>query len=187
MRLILLESQATIVVTDMLNFQQLANGISAMELGVVLSAYYEHIGAGIERHGGRIAKFVGDGVLAVFEGTGHPDRALAVVKELADARLAWLADNAKVGLPAMDYSVGVATGEVLAGEMGTDRIHFWDVIGAPVNIAFRLCALAIDRRTPNLVDAATVEGAAAGAGKRCVEVDAAELGGKRQRLFRLDA
>ena len=110
-----------------------------------------------------------------------------VVKELADARLGWLADNAKVGLPAMDYSVGVATGEVLAGEVGTDRIHFWDVIGAPVNLAFRLCALAIDRRTPNLVDAVTIEGAAAGAGKRCVEVDAAELGGKRQRLFRLDA
>ena len=187
MKLILLESQASIVVTDMRNFTQLAEQIEAMELGIVLSSYYEHIANAIEKHGGRVAKFMGDGVLAVFTGMHRRQQALALVRELSEVRAAWLANNARMHLPSMDYTIGVATGEVLAGEMGTDRVHFWDVIGAPVNFAFRLGMLANDRGLGEFIDAVTLDGLSVGERRRYVEVDAAELGGKRHRLFRLDS
>ena len=186
MKLFLLESEATVIVTDMLGFHALADGMDAMELGVVLSSFYEHIGAVIERHEGRIAKFIGDGVLAAYEGAHHRDRALGAVLELTEARAGWLAESARVHLPAMDYSLGVATGGVLTGEMGTERVHFWDVIGAPVNLAFRLCALATDRKLPHLLDAETLQGVGPALRGRALELDAAELGGKRHRLYRLD-
>lgn len=73
---------------------------------------------------------------------------------------------------------------MLVGELGTDRLRFWDVLGAPVNIAFRLCALATDRRVANLVDAGTIEQAVAQP-EAFVEVEAAELCGRRHRLFRI--
>jgi class 3 adenylate cyclase len=98
-------------------------------------------------------------------------------------RDSWLADNAKVKLPVLDYTASAASGLVLCGELGTDRVRFWDVIGAPVNRAFRLCTLAMERRVTNLVDADTVEKARTK--PSCVEVDPAELGGARCRLFRL--
>ncbi len=90
-----------------------------------------------------------------------------------------------MGLPPLDYAAGAASGEVLAGELGTDRIRFWDVLGAPVNLAFRLCALAADRGVPQLVHASTVEGARTDGAPAVVEVEAAEIAGRRQRLFRL--
>ena len=179
------EADATVLLTDVRGFTALAQQLGPVDLGLALSSYYNHVGGIVEKNGGRIVKFVGDGVLAAWVGAAdHRGKAMAAVEEMAQRRESWLADNAKVKLPLLDYTAAVASGEVLCGELGTDRIRFWDVLGAPVNTVFRLCPLAADRGVPNLIDSDTVERAKSKPAS-LVEVDAAELGGKRHRLFRL--
>lgn len=179
------QTEASIVLTDLRGFVALAHQLGPVELGLALSSYYNHVGSIVEKNGGRIVKFVGDGVLSCFVATtDHRGKALASLAEMGERRAAWLADNAKVSLPILDYAASAASGEVLCGELGTDRVRFWDVLGLPVNLAFRLCTLAQDRKLPNLIDADVAEQASkkpAG----LVEVDGAELGGKRHRLFRV--
>ena len=77
---------------------------------------------------------------------------------MVTTRQQFLDENATRKLPVLDYAIGVASGAVLAGELGTDKLRFYDVLGQPVNQAFRVCALATRRGVSNLVDAATWEG-----------------------------
>lgn len=181
---LLQQIDASIVFTDGKGFTKLAHKLGPVDLGLALTGYYEHVGGIIEKHGGRIVKFLGDAVLGAFlQADDHRGKALAAVAEMARYRESWLADTAKAKMHAIDYTVGVASGEILCGELGTDRIRFWDVIGAPVNVAARLGALAQVRDVPNLCDADTVEKAVAKIA--CIEVEPAEIkGGNRHRLFR---
>jgi class 3 adenylate cyclase len=77
---------------------------------------------------------------------------------------------------------------VLAGEMGTQKLRFYDVLGQPVNQAFRLASLAARREVSNLVAADTYEGAG-DKSKRpaAVETDMVEIGADKLRLFKIEA
>src|SRR5262245_33820461 len=93
------EIDASIVLTDMRAFIELSQSIGPAELGIALYTFYAHVGGIAEKHGGRIVKFVGDGVLIAFAGMkNHRDRALETVSEMAAHHDEWLADNAKVKL-----------------------------------------------------------------------------------------
>jgi adenylate cyclase len=175
---------ATILVVDARDFHALAERSGAVELGLLLTGFYEHVAGGLEAQNGKIVKFIGDGVLASFDGADHRGRALAAPRAPTARRAAWLDESARL-LAALDWSAGAASGAVLVGELGTERVHFRDVLGAPVNLAFRLAALATDRKLGTLVDEDTFAGAQSK--PPCVEVDAAELGGRRRRLYRVEA
>ena len=183
---LLQEVVASVVLTDVQGFIALGENLGPVELGVALSAFYAHVGGIGEKHGGRIVKLVGDGVMIGFVGMkDHCDRALAAVAEMSGRREAWLADNAKIKLPRLDYTASAASGEMLVGELGTDRVRFWDMLGAPVTLAFKLCQLAGDRGIANLIDAATIENAGAEAKQSAIEVEGAKLGRARHRLFQI--
>jgi adenylate cyclase len=88
----------------------------------------------IDRHGGHVDKFIGDGLLAVFgapEGfPDHADRALSAGLEI-------LAQLERAG-GALDVCVGINTGRVVAGSIGgAGRLNF-SVIGDAVNVAARV-------------------------------------------------
>jgi adenylate cyclase len=179
---------ATVWVSDLRDFSPLAAQLGPVDLGLALSRFYEHVGGILERHRGRIVKFIGDGVLAVFVGPQreHHARALAAVAEAVQARQAFLDENVPLKLPVLDYAVGLASGTLLAGELGTEKLRFYDVLGEPVNRAFRIAALAARRGVTNLVDAATVDGAASGQRPPLIETDAVELGADKLRLFKIE-
>lgn len=195
------EQEGSVLVADMIAYEAAQLGREPVELGIYLTSYYLHVGTIAERAGGRIVKFLGDGILVAFFGPAHGRRALAAVTELLAARDGWLADAARMKFPSLDYSVGVASGRVLAGDLGTDRVLFFDVIGAPVTRAFRLCTLAAKRGVHHLADGATIEFATAAANSqsskevkeaepssvpRPTEVEGTEVLGEPVRLYRLD-
>jgi adenylate cyclase len=185
--LFLQQVEATVVVHDLRNFSALAVQLGPVDLGLALSRYYEHVAQAVEPHGGRLVKFVGDAVMSVFVGPtdiDHRGNALAAIKSTLDAREAWLADNAKRDMPVLDYSIGVSSGEVLAGDVGTSKLRNYDVLGEPVNIAFRLVGVATDRHLSHVVTADAYEHAKTR--PPGIEIEAIELGGKRVRLFRLE-
>ena len=105
----------------------------------MLNQYLDAQTAIVERHGGDVDKFIGDEVVAVFQGPGMERNAVAcgleiqaALADLLEAHPEW---NLHVGL-------GIAAGEVVMGAIGArDRLDF-TVLGAVVNLASRLCAAA---------------------------------------------
>ena len=185
--LFLQEIDATVVVHDLRAFSTLAAQLGPVDLGLVLSRFYEYVAGAVEPHGGRLVKFIGDAVLSVFLGAGDVDyrgRALEAIHNTLRQQDAWLEENARRDLPLLDYSIGAASGAILAGDVGTSKLRFYDVLGEPVNVAFRLAGLATDRHTPHLLTADVFEHARAR--QPGIEVEGVELGGKRIRLFRLE-
>jgi len=184
------EVDATVLLADVRDFSPLAAQLGPVDLGLVLGRFYEHIGEIIEKHHGRIVKFIGDGVLGAFVGNlggEHRLRALQAVAEMTARRQPFLDENEKMKLPLLDYAVGVASGALLAGELGTEKLRFYDVLGQPVNRAFRLTALATRRGVGNLVDANTFESIEEKAERpAAVETDVAEVGAEKLRLFKLE-
>jgi adenylate cyclase len=158
--LFLQESDATILLADILDFTQLAKEKGAtVELAITLSRFYEAVAAAAVANGGRVIKLVGDGVLCAFVGTkDHRIRALRAMKQLVDGRAAHNAGSAKTGMPEIEYSVVCTSGRVLAGDLGAAKLQGFDVIGATVNRAFRLSHIATKRRASHLVEASTIEG-----------------------------
>jgi class 3 adenylate cyclase len=119
---------------DVPGFTSFAEGASAAEVVSSLNALFELLVPIIDRHGGHVDKFIGDGLLAVFgapEGfPDHADRALSagleMLEELEHAR------------GSLDICIGINTGRVVAGSIGgAGRLNF-SVIGDAVNVAARV-------------------------------------------------
>jgi len=184
------EVEATIVTHDLKGFGVLAAQLGPVELGLELGSFYEHVAGHVTAEGGRVVKFVGDAVLSVFLGRDrHQAAALRAVQRSLTARDAWLSEGAARGRPLLEYTVGVASGPVLAGDVGIPGLRSYDVLGQPVFFAFKLCSLAVSRGVTHLVAASTFEGARAAAGDTGapgIEVEGVELAGKSLRLFRLE-
>ena len=107
----------------------------------------------ITRRGGMVNKFTGDGLLAVFGAplsSGEQSDAKAAVDAALAIQRAVVSLNEeleKEGLPAMGLRVGVHSGLVLAGSMGSSERLEYAVIGDAVNCASRLESLTKERQT----------------------------------------
>jgi adenylate cyclase len=185
MEMFLQEVEATVVTHDVKGFSVIAAQLGPVEIGAELGRFYEHIADAVSREGGRVVKFVGDAVLSAFlSQADHRGSALAAIHRTLRDREAWLADSAQRGRPLLDYTVGAASGLILAGDVGIPRLRSYDVLGQPVNFAFRLAALAASRGVTHLVTAPTFEGATKH--PPGIEVEGVEFAGKPLRLFRLE-
>lgn len=185
-KVFLQEMEATVAFFDMRQFSVMSAQLGPVDLGVALRRYYEHVEEGILQHNGRVVKFMSDGVLALFVALSQRDHAasaLQMLRGLEQRVPAWLEENARMGLPLMVYSVGVASGGVLFGELGTARLRAYDVLGNPVTTAIRLARLATTRAAPHLIASWTVQALHEAA--PVIEVEGAELGSKKMRLYRL--
>lgn len=182
------EVEATVLLADVRDFSPLAAQLGPVDLGLALSRFYEHLGGIIEKHHGRIVKFLGDGVLGVFTrgARDHRLRALNTVRDAVSAKQAFLDENVTLKLPLLDYTLGAASGTILAGEMGTEKLRFYDVLGQAVNHAFQLTSLAALRGVSNLVAGDVYENAPKDDRPQAVETDPVEIGGDKLRLFKLE-
>jgi adenylate cyclase len=180
------EMRATVALFDVRRFGHLSTQFGPMDLGVALNRFYRHVEQAVLAHEGRIVKFISDAVLVLFPSIGdvdHATRGLKLVRQVGAQAPAWYEENVGLGLPSLEYSVGMATGTLLHGNLGTDRQHAFDVLGRPVNLAFKLAHLATVRGVPHLVDTQCVN--AAREEIPCIEVEGAEIGGEKERLYRI--
>jgi adenylate cyclase len=119
----------------------LAERTSSAEFRSLVQRFYSIAFGAIERNGGIVDKFLGDGVMALFipvlAGEGHADRALSAATDLVAAveRSALPASGVRVG-------AGVHRGSAFVGVLGSgDRLDF-SALGDPVNVAARLGSIA---------------------------------------------
>jgi adenylate cyclase len=139
------ELTATIVFTDIIAFTQLAEQIPPRETNMILNHYFSMVTDIIFRYDGMLDKYMGDGLMAVFgapiEQDDDAERAILAAKEIKKALAAMRAEQgAQKGT--FDIRIGINTGRVVAGNIGSPRRVDYTVIGDPVNIASRLESIA---------------------------------------------
>jgi adenylate cyclase len=105
----------------------------------VPNLYFQHLSELVVRHGGDIDKYVGDQIVAVFQGED-------MVANAARCALAMQRRMAELGSQHPDWhlaiGIGINTGEVIMGAMGSRERMDYTVLGDHVNLAARLCAQA---------------------------------------------
>ncbi|MGE0361736.1 MAG: adenylate/guanylate cyclase domain-containing protein [Vicinamibacterales bacterium] len=127
----------TLLFCDIRGFTAFAERRPPEEAVAVLNGHLQRQAEVIARFHGDVDKFLGDGVFAHFTG---PDKALDAIRCAVELHRASRAGDA--ALPTLGVGVGIATGEVIVGSVGgADRFDY-TAIGAPVNLAARLCAVA---------------------------------------------
>jgi adenylate cyclase len=149
------ERHVAVVFVDIISSTQLVTKRPAAEIVQLLNRFFAVIVDEVDRHCGIVNKFEGDATLAVFGAPNrleHPeDQALAAARTLAD-RLRRDVSDCQAG-------IGVASGQVVAGNVGAKERFEYTVIGGPVNEAARLSELAKERPGRLLASWETVEGA----------------------------
>jgi class 3 adenylate cyclase/tetratricopeptide (TPR) repeat protein len=129
----------TAVFTDLVESTALASRLDPEALRALMTRYYDAMRGEVERHGGRVDKFIGDAVVAFFGvPVAHEDDALRAVRAAAGMRAALAALNDELDESfgvRVQIRTGVNTGDVLAGEVAAPETF---TVGDAVNIAARL-------------------------------------------------
>ena len=145
-------AMATIVFVDIRGYTSFADRAGAREAVDFLNAFYAVAVPVVLRHGGQVNQLLGDGVLGVFGAPArvpdHADRALAAAVDLLSAIDGAMGERCRIG-------IGVNSGLVLVGTMGTGEVWHTGVVGDPVNVAARVQDAARDLGEPLLVTEAT--------------------------------
>jgi adenylate cyclase len=142
------ERQVAILFADIRGFTAISEGKLPYDVVFLLNRYFRATGQAIESAGGRLDKFIGDGVMALFGLTSDP--ALACRQALEAARRMSIAlDDLNEALSGdlelpLRIGIGLHAGTTIVGEMGYERATQLTAIGDTVNIASRLESLTKD-------------------------------------------
>ena len=134
--------EAAILNLDLRGFTQLAGALPPGEVMGLLADYQQRMVPVIQRHGGSIDKFLGDGIMATFGAVRPSVRqaadALAALEAVMAEAAAWQRDCQSQGRSCPQVNGAVATGRVLFGAVGDDTRLEYTVIGEAVNLAAKL-------------------------------------------------
>lgn len=143
--------EVTILFSDIRNFTTITESLSPETLTSLLQEYFTEISEEILKTDGVIDKFIGDAVMAFWgapiANENHADQAVqaatAMLKKLKKLQTKWQ----KEGLPYIDMGVGINTGVVTIGNMGSKDRFDYTLIGDNVNLASRLEGLNKEYKT----------------------------------------
>lgn len=147
------ERDVAVVFIDIIGSTKLVTGRPPSEVVEVLNRFFTIVVEEVDRHCGLVNKFEGDASLAIFGAPNrleHPeDHALAAARAMAERLVSEISE--------CQAGIGVAAGQVVAGNVGAKERFEYTVIGEPVNQAARLCELAKDYPGQLLASAEAVE------------------------------
>lgn len=139
-------SQITVLFSDMRGFTSVAERAEAENLVTVLNEHFEAMTAIIMKHEGTLDKFVGDEVMALFGAPlpleDHALRAVRTALEMQRAHKELMARWEAAGQEAVPIGIGINSGEMIVGEIGSSKFTDYTVIGDNVNLGARLCGVA---------------------------------------------
>ncbi len=134
--------RVTLLMSDLRGFTQLTEDLPPADVLRLLNSYLGAMADVIMSHQGTVDEFVGDAILAIF---GAPlasgddaRRAVRCAVEMQAAIVELNRQNEALGLPALEMGVAVHTGEVIVGNIGSERRTKYGVVGSAVNHAGRI-------------------------------------------------
>jgi adenylate cyclase len=149
----------TVLFSDIRGFTSVSERGEPEAIVGQLNQYFSTMVPIVFAHKGTVDKFVGDMIMALFsaplDDADHADHAvqaaLAMMEELARLNSQWAAE----GQPTLDIGIGINTGDMVAGNLGSESIMSYTVIGDNVNLGARLESLNKDYRTRVIISDAT--------------------------------
>jgi adenylate cyclase len=184
--------ECTVLFVDIRRFTGLAEVLPPARLIGTLNRYFERMLVVVENEGGIVNKFGGDSLLAVFGSPlnpypDHAERAVRAALGMQVALAEFNREQAAAEMPELRVGFGLATGELVAGNVGSNRKLEYTVIGDPVNLAARLQELTPELGTDILMSADTARRAASVA--RLRSLGEIEIRGRAERVevFSADA
>jgi adenylate cyclase len=137
--------QVTLLVSDLRSFSAIAERLSPEASVVVINTYLEAMTEVINTYQGTINDFVGDGIFTIFgapiQQADDTERAVACAIAMQRAMQSInqsINQNHQYQLTPLEMGIGLHTGEVLAGNIGSAKRAKYTVIGSEVNLAFRI-------------------------------------------------
>ncbi|HUK58766.1 MAG TPA: GAF domain-containing protein [Stellaceae bacterium] len=150
---------ATVLFSDIRRFTTIAEALTPQEVVDMLNEYFGEMTGIVESHGGAIDKYIGDAVMAVFgapiEREAAAESAVAAAVRMVVRLRAFNERRASRGAKPLEIAIGLASGEIVAGPVGSTTRMEYTVIGDSVNLASRLEGVNRHYGTTILVDAAT--------------------------------
>jgi len=136
------KATVSVLFADIRGFTSMSEKMTAEEVSVILNEYFSAIEPIITKYNGVINKFIGDAVMAIFgdpiEDELHPMNAVLCANEMLKCvrklRYKWMDENK----PDIEIGIGINTGEVFVGNIGSEKRLEYTVIGDTVNIASRI-------------------------------------------------
>jgi adenylate cyclase len=151
--------EATVMFTDIRGFTAMSERLSPEEVFAFLNDYLGRMIDVIAARGGIIDKFLGDGILAVFglpvATDSHAADAFGAAMDMRRALAEMNAERAAAGREKVRIGIGMHTGEVIAGNVGSAKKLQFTVIGDTVNLASRIEGLNKDYGSYLLVSGET--------------------------------
>lgn len=134
--------EATVFFSDLAGFTDLSEKLPPEQMVEIVNAYLEQTSECLHKHGAYVDKYIGDAVMAVFGvPLALPDHALAACNSALEAYRAIEGINtkyaSKVGVT-LKVRIGLNTGEMIVGNLGSSRKKNYTVMGDAVNLASRL-------------------------------------------------
>ncbi len=181
----------TVLFTDIRSFTRISERLPATAVAEFLTAYLREACQPVLANGGRVMKFIGDGMMAVF-GYDAPNEvqahaaaglraALGILKVAREFR-GWLNSRYEMAeLPEFNVGVGVHTGEVMFFRLAVGGVGDLTPVGDTVNVASRLEAKCKELRWPIVASNTTIE--AAGPGFVIAETREVEVLGREARIL----
>jgi len=147
--------KVSVVFTDIRGYTEFSERVPPETVIEALNRYFDVQTEVVEKHQGDVDKFIGDALVAVFEGPDMEHRAVSCSVEIIEEMAGLLEQFPEYNL---HVGIGVASGEVVVGAMGARERMDFTVLGSTVNLSARLCSKAAPDQV--LADLATMEACA---------------------------
>ena len=134
--------QVTFLVSDLRGFTSLSSRLPAHEIINILNNYFERMVEIIARYRGTVDELQGDGILVFFgaplSASDDTERAVACAIEMQNAMLGVNSAQRQKNLPELSMGIGINTGEVVVGNIGSEKRTKYGAVGAPINTTYRI-------------------------------------------------
>lgn len=151
--------QVTILFCDLRGYTSFVETREPKEVVGFLNAYFSEMEAAVKKHGGIVLQYIGDEIEAVFGAPqdlpDHPRMAVLAGLEMRSRLEALNGKRRAAGEPLVAHGIGIHTGEVLAGSVGSPERLVYAMVGDTVNAASRIQTLNKEFGTDILVSQAT--------------------------------
>jgi adenylate cyclase len=172
----------TILFSDLRDFTPWVEATPARDVVAALNSYFSEMEAAIREHHGLVLQFIGDEIEAVFGAplatADHPTMAVRAALDMRRRLAAWNARRRAAGLPEFHHGIGIHSGTVLAGNIGSPERLAYSLVGDPVNLASRIQGLNKDFGSDVLVSGTTRKRLAPDADVDLVALPATRVKGK---------
>ena len=134
--------EVTVLFSDLRSFTTLSESLTPRETGHLLNTYFDAMIPIVFDHGGTLDKLIGDAIMAFFGAPGelkdHPAKAAETALKMLDRLAELKSDNRVKGLDRLSVGIGLNTGPVTVGNLGSHHFMDYTVIGDTVNLGSRL-------------------------------------------------